>query len=81
MLLNVKLFARASELAGASEVQLKLPANSTVAEFRKALVVQHSALAPVISSLFVAIDAEYANDDQTISESAEIACFPPVSGG
>lgn len=81
MLLNVKLFARASQLAEANEVPVELPTGATVAEFRRALVEQHSSLAPIVSNLFVAIDAEYANDDQNIPEHSEVACFPPVSGG
>ncbi len=81
MQITVKLFARASQLAGRSEVVVEVSEEASVGEFRSALATQHPELQPVIDSLFVAINAEYANDDQLIPESAEVACFPPVSGG
>ncbi|WP_417847900.1 MoaD/ThiS family protein [Thalassoglobus sp.] len=81
MQITVKLFARASQLAGRSEVVVEVSEEANVGEFRSALATQHPELLPIIDSLFVAINAEYANDDQLIPESAEVACFPPVSGG
>lgn len=81
MLLNVKLFARACELAGTSELQIDMPEETTVGEFRKILIANQPELQPVIDSLFVAINAEYANDEQVIPAGSEVACFPPVSGG
>ncbi len=81
MQIAVKLFARASQLVGQSEVLIEVPAGANVGEFREALFQQQPALQPIIDSLFVAVDAEYSKDDQVIPESAEVACFPPVSGG
>ncbi len=81
MQITVKLFARASQLAGRSEVVVEVSEEASVGEFRSVLATQHPELQPIIDSLFVAINAEYANDDQLIPESAEVACFPPVSGG
>jgi len=34
-----------------------------------------------LSSLAVAVDSEYADDDLVINSSSEIALIPPVSGG
>ena len=34
-----------------------------------------------LSSLAVAVDNEYATDDQALPQNAEIALIPPVSGG
>ena len=81
MKITVKLFARASELAGCSEIDVDAAPGASVADFRAALQTQHPKLKPIAESLFVAIDSEYASDDQVIPETAQIACFPPVSGG
>ncbi len=81
MKITVKLFARASQLARASEVEVEVDGGASVADFRKALEAQHPKLKPIAGSLFVAIDSEYSSDDQVILETAQIACFPPVSGG
>lgn len=81
MQITVKLFARASQLAGASEVLVEINEGARVADFRKALKIQHPSLKPVIESLFIALDAEYADDGQIIHAATEVACFPPVSGG
>lgn len=78
---TIKLFARASELTGTSELAWEIPTNLTVGEFRKLLLERCPELQSVISTLFIAINAEYAQDQQIIAEGAEIACFPPVSGG
>ncbi len=81
MKITVKLFARASQLTGASEIDVEVDAGASVADFREALEAQHPELKPIAGSLFVAIDSEYSSDEQVIPEFAQIACFPPVSGG
>lgn len=81
MNIRVRLFARASQLTGVSELELELPSGSSVRDLRAVLQQQHPALQPLMPSLFVAINAEYADLDQPIPDGAEVACFPPVSGG
>lgn len=81
MKLSVRLFARARDLAGADRVELEIADPARIADVRAALGEGHPALRPILSSLLFAIDHEYATDSQTVPASAEIACFPPVSGG
>ena len=81
MILNVKLFAQASDLVGSAEVAVTIDDQTTVADLRKTLQTEYPQLKPIVSQLFVAINNDYANDSQTIPEHAEVACFPPVSGG
>jgi molybdopterin converting factor small subunit len=38
-------------------------------------------LSPARNSMLVAVNREYAGDDQIIPAGAEVALFPPVSGG
>jgi molybdopterin converting factor subunit 1 len=81
MLIRVKLFAVARDLAGASELELQLSADATVAELRQALAVRSPALAPLLPHMQVAVDSSYATDEERLWPQAEVAIIPPVSGG
>jgi len=81
MSLTVQLFARARDLAGASSTELQLAPGATVADLLTVLTERHPALAPLRRSLLVAVNNDYVTPETVIPEDAEIACFPPVSGG
>ena len=81
MRLVVKLFAGARELVGHEYIEVEIATASTVCELRKALETQHPALAPLLPYALFAGDASYATDQPPLTEHAEIACIPPVSGG
>jgi molybdopterin converting factor subunit 1 len=81
MRVEVKLFAVARQRTGCSTIEVDLPAGSTVAALRAAIVKQHPALADLLPHARLAIDSEYASDAQPIPPAAEIAIIPPVSGG
>jgi molybdopterin converting factor small subunit len=52
-----------------------------VAEFKRKLFASYPTLAHWQESVKVAVNQEYAEDDEVIPEQAEIALIPPVSGG
>ncbi|MDA1013648.1 MAG: MoaD/ThiS family protein [Planctomycetota bacterium] len=81
MKLNVKLFARAKDVAGADTVEVELPDQSTVGELRQALTEQFPGLGPIAGSLLIAVGNDYADDFTPLVETLDVACFPPVSGG
>ncbi len=81
MLLNIRLFARARDLAGSDTISVELPEGATVGNLRSALSDQYPSLDPVIPNLHVAIGTDYAKDSATLDKSQSISCFPPVSGG
>ena len=81
MNVEVRLFARAKDLAGAERISLEIPASATVGDLRAALGERVPALRPLLPTLLVAINNDFADDRQQIPSNAEIACFPPVSGG
>lgn len=81
MQLSIKLFARARDLAGSPNITVEVPQRATVAALRTALAEQHPALAKIVPSLLVAINTDYATDETALSESSNVSCFPPVSGG
>jgi molybdopterin converting factor subunit 1 len=81
MRVTVQLFARARDLAGASEVSVDLPDGATVADLRRALAAGHPALVSILERSAVAVDNDFAEDPLVLPSSPEIALLPPVSGG
>ena len=81
MILTVLLFAAAKEAAQTAAVILTLPVNATVADLRSGLVSAVPALQPLQHALLIAVNNQYAADTLGLSETDEVACFPPVSGG
>lgn len=78
---TVLLFARASDLAGTHQVELSLPPEPCISDVRRVLVAQVPALQSLAGSLLIALNNKYAADKEKIPAGAEVACFPPVSGG
>jgi len=78
---TVLLFALAKERAGRPTLTVDLAEGSTVADLKAALARACPALAPLLPTLRIAIDSEYAPDDRPIPPGAELAAIPPVSGG
>jgi molybdopterin converting factor small subunit len=79
---TVLLFALARAKAGGPTLTVELPAEPTVLDLKAALAAACPPLAPLLPTLRIAINREYALDDrQPIPPGAELAAIPPVSGG
>lgn len=81
MNVRVKLFAAAREATGSGEVEVDLPSVARVAHVRSALATQWPQLASLAERSLVAVNAEYARDQDKLAEGDEVALIPPVSGG
>jgi len=81
MQINVKLFARAKDLAGTGALVLNVPDGCDVRTAKAALVEHCPDLQKLIQTLLIAVDGNYATDTTVLHESCEFAGFPPVSGG
>jgi sulfur-carrier protein len=81
MEIPIRLFALARQLAGTDTIIIDLPPTATVAELRAALVEECPALKRIIAQSLIAVDSEYAADDQVLANATEVGCIPPVSGG
>jgi len=81
MKLDVKLFARAKQIAGSDSVCLELPESARVADIRTALAERFPEMASLVPSLLMAVGTDYADDSMPLDDASEVACFPPVSGG
>jgi molybdopterin synthase catalytic subunit len=78
---TVLFFATFIEQAGRRKARLELPEEATVADFKARLSEQFPGLVDAMGSALVAVNREYAFDEETIPTGAEVAVFPPVSGG
>lgn len=78
---TVLLFATLKEKAGTANAELELPEGANVSAFKLALFAKFPALPQAGSAMLVAVNKEYAFDDEPIPNGAELAVFPPVSGG
>jgi molybdopterin converting factor subunit 1 len=74
-------FATLRDRAGVRSVELQLPSQTNVAGFKSILVEKFSALNGLMNHTLISVNQEYAFDDALIPDNAEVALFPPVSGG
>lgn len=80
---RVKLlfFATLRDRAGAKSLELDIPADLTVQGLKDKISNEYPNLKESMSSVLITINREYAFDDAVIPQNAELAMFPPVSGG
>ena len=81
MTIQVRLFARARDLAGSDILTVELPADASVAALRRRLVAACPALRDFLSRCAIAVNEDLAGDDMTVPAGASVAVIPPVSGG
>ena len=79
MKITVLLFGIATDLVGSSSLEIKLPTNCNINDFKR-IISEHNQLHKM-SSYVVAVNESYATDDVIIKENDVIAIIPPVSGG
>lgn len=79
---KVLLFATLRERAGGAKfIELDLSDGATVQMLKLQIAREHPGLEQSMKSVLATIDREYALDDAVLPDGAELAMFPPVSGG
>lgn len=78
---RVRFFATLRDRAGVAEYDLELPRGSNVSELKKKLIQRFPNLEEAMPTALVALNKKYAFDQDVIPDEAEVALFPPVSGG
>jgi molybdopterin converting factor subunit 1 len=80
---RVKLlfFATLRDRAGTKSFELDIPTDLTVQGLKDKISNEFPNLKESMSSVLITINREYAFDDAVIPPNAELAMFPPVSGG
>ena len=83
MLIQLRYFASLREALGPGET-IELPPGSTVASARDALIARGGAHAQVLApgrALRCALDKHMVEEGHLLHDAAELAFFPPVTGG
>lgn len=80
MKLKILAFGITKDIFGASEKELEVQDDLNVSELKEKLEEDFPQLIK-LKSYFIAVNEEYAEDDQVIVNTDEIAIIPPVSGG
>ena len=78
---KVLFFATLKAHAGVREKVVELPEAAHIRDLKYLLGQQDPGLAPLLNTALASIDREFAFDDDLIPAGAEVAFFPPVSGG
>ena len=78
---RVRLFAALREIVGEEQMELELPAGTTVSGVWDELVRKDQRLASFEGSINYAVNHDFVARETEISANDEIAFLPPVSGG
>ena len=78
---KVLFFANLKDYTGVKSLDLELAEGTKVRELTEQLIAAYPKLEIVRGSMVTAINRKYAGEEELIPDKAEIAIFPPVSGG
>ena len=80
---NIKalFFATLRDRVGVRSVEMQIPAQTNVAGLKSLLIEKFPVLKGLMGHMLISVNQEYAFDEAIIPDNAEIALFPPVSGG
>lgn len=78
---EIRLHARAAELAGVPESAVDVAGEGSVAEIKAALAHRHPGLADLLPSSALATDDAFLADGAGIGDATRLHLIPPVSGG
>jgi molybdopterin converting factor subunit 1 len=80
---NVKVlfFATLKARVGVSQISQELAPDARVRDLKQTLAERFPDLREMLPTVLVAVNREFAFEEDLIPPEAEIALFPPVSGG
>lgn len=79
--IKILFFATLRDRAGMRETVLDLPEGATVADLKARLRATYPNLQEALGSALVSVNRQFAFDEEALPPQAEVAIFPPVSGG
>ena len=81
IVVRVKFFAAPREALGTTEIELEIPAGSTVENLIDLLKEKYPVLQAYTRFLSVAVNRAYVGMQTALQDGDEVACLPPVGGG
>ena len=79
--ITVLFFATLRDKAGTRSIELDVAPGATVRAVKDAVIGHFPAIAETIAYCLASVNHEYSEDTAEIPAAAEVAFFPPVSGG
>ena len=79
--IKVLFFATLRDRAGTKSLEIEIPEDTTVQDLKDQIARDYPSLEQSMESVVISINREFAFDESVVPESAEVAMFPPVSGG
>ena len=79
--IKLLFFATIRDRAVTKSLELDIPADLTILGLKQKLSTDYPNLKESMHSVLITINREYAFDDAVVPSNAEVALFPPVSGG
>lgn len=79
--IKILFFATIKEKAGTKSIELDIPNEMTVQGLKERLANEFPNLQDSLKAVLISVNHEYSFDDAVIPTNAEVALFPPVSGG
>jgi molybdopterin converting factor subunit 1 len=81
MQVRLLFFATLKDIVGARQLQIDLPAGSTIADLLALLEEKYPRVRDYRAVILTALNEEYVDQKAQIHDGDEVAVFPPVSGG
>lgn len=81
MRVKILFFATLRDRAGVKSLELEIPEGMTVRELKDKISSDYPNLKPSMETVLISVNKDYAFDEAILPAGAEIAMFPPVSGG
>ena len=78
---KVLFFATLRDKTGTRETTIEFPTGTHISEIKEMILEKYPSIAPLMETMIVALNHEFAFDEAVVPDEAEIAMFPPVSGG
>jgi molybdopterin converting factor subunit 1 len=78
---RVLYFAQLAEIAGRREETYILEAGATAGLLFRRIGIQHPGVGELKDSLRLALNCQFVNDAEPLSDGDDFALIPPVSGG
>jgi len=80
-LVKVLFFASLRETVGMNELVMEIPDHTSVSELKIMIAKKLPGLQDSLHTVLVSINRDFAFDSEPVPDNAEVALFPPVSGG
>ena len=79
--IKLLFFATLRERAGTKALEVEIPNGTTIKQLKVKLSEDYPNLKQSMPTVLISVNREYAFDEAVIPQDAEVALFPPVSGG